>query len=210
MDAYDVESTFDGWKEDSMVMEMDEMVEAEMAEEVDEMLDELVEESDESEDFSERVPRGLIRRRPISTARGGSAYRTPAAAAAAGFVTQKQLQDALGRVGADVRRNAQGIKTVNGRVDGVVKVNKVQSRAIGRLDKAMKIDGVFEFIEAYNGTVAAPTPGSINLYQVLKGAVKSGYIGQGKGALANPLVLGGVGLVLRNPGILGGLIPPTT
>ena len=168
------------------------------ADEVDEMLDEMM---DSDEDYSERRRRRpRPKRRPVLTARGRTAYRPPAKSSA--FVTQKQLQTALGRVGTDVRRNAQGIKGLNGRVNGVVAVNKVQSRSIGRIDKTMKIDGALELVEAYNGS-------EINAYQLLKGAVKSGYLGQGKGPLSNPLVIGGIGLVLRQPGIVSGLLTPT-
>lgn len=120
-------------------------------------------------------------------------------------MTQKQLKDAMARVGAETRRNAQGIKTVNsrigslgGRVDGVVTVNQVQTTKIGKLEKQMKIDGVLELVESYDGT-------TVNLYQVLKGAVKSGFLGDAKGAAGNPWVIGGVGFLLRNPGILGSL-----
>ena len=174
--------------------------------EMDEMLDGLV---DAREDFSERR-RGRRRGQPkgVPAAKGGSAYRPPAAPG--GFVTQKQLQDALGRVGADVKRNGEGIKTINARlgglttrVDDVVAVNKVQSRTLGRLDKQMKIDGALDLAESF-------TPGGISAFQLLRGAVKSGLLGEGKGALGNPLVIGGIGLVLNNPGILGGLLPKTT
>jgi len=171
--------------------------------EMDEMLDGLVE---SRRDYSER--RGGKQHgghKGVPSARGGSAYRPPTAPN--GYVTQKQLQDALGRVGADVKRNGEGIKTINARmgglatrVDDVVSVNKVQSRAIGKLDKMMKIDGALDLAESF-------TPGGISTFQLLRGAVKSGLLGDGKGALGNPLVIGGIGLVLNNPGILGGLLP---
>lgn len=171
--------------------------------ELDEMLDGLV--FSEDADLAERRAkrgrgaRGGAPQRGVPAARGGTAYRSPAAQDGAA-VTQKQLKDALARVGADVRRNAEGIKTLTTRVNDVVAVNTVQSRLIGALDKRMRIDGALELVEAYNGT-------SIDAYQLLKGAVKSGFLGEGKGALGNPLVIGGIGLLLRNPGgILGGLV----
>jgi hypothetical protein len=132
-------------------------------------------------------------------------YRAPVAPG--GAVDQKQLHDALARVAADVKRNGEGIKTLNTRlgglttrVDDVVSVNQIQSRAIGKLDKQMKIDGALDLAESF-------TPGGISAFQLLRGAVKSGLLGEGKGALGNPLVIGGIGLVLNNPGILGGLLP---
>jgi hypothetical protein len=171
--------------------------------EMDEMLDGLI---DAREDFSERR-RGRRRgqQKGVPAAKGGSAYRAPAAPG--GYVTQKQLQDALGRVGADVKRNGEGIKTLNTRlgtittrVDDVVAVNKVQSKALGKLDKQMKIDGALDLAESFS-------PTGLSAFQLLRGAVKSGFLGDGKGPLGNPVVIGGIGLVLNNPGILGGLLP---
>ena len=177
--------------------------------EMDEMLDGLVDARES--DYTERKRGGRGRRGgagSVPAARGDNAYRPPAAAG--GFVTQKQLQDALGRVGADVKRNGEGIKTINTRlgglttrVDDVVAVNRIQSREIGKLDKQMKIDGALELAESF-------TPGGISAFQLLKGAVKSGLLGDGKGPRGNPLVIGGIGLVLNNPGILGGLVPRST
>jgi hypothetical protein len=44
---------------------------------------------------------------------------------------------------------------------------------------------------------------SLNAFQLLRGSIKSGFIGEPKGALGNPAVIGGIGLLLQNPGILG-------
>jgi hypothetical protein len=180
-------------------------------EEMDEMLDTLIDAAEES-DFAERKRgrgrrgRGGRGRPPVKTAQGGSAYRTPGTQ---GYVTQKQLQEALGRVGTDVRRNAEGIKTINtrvagltGRVDNIVTVNTIQSREIGKLDKRMKIDGALELVESLT-SVGGQT--SLDPYQLLKGAVKSGFLGEGKGALSSPWAIGGIGFVLRNTNVLGSL-----
>ena len=177
--------------------------------EVNEMLDELADAS-EAQELTDRKRRGRQRRAPqakgIPIAQGINAYRPPAVA---GFVTQKQLQDALSRVGADVRRNAQGIKAINtrinslnGRVDGVVDVNRLQSREIGKLNRQMRADGALDI-------VGALTPAGLDAFQLLKGAVKSGVLGEQKGALANPWVLAGIGLLLRNPNVLGGVLQPS-
>jgi hypothetical protein len=196
-EAYDDAMDFEGYAD---------FDESDMGE-MDEMLDGLVDARES--DFTERKRRGRGRRggaKAVPAARGGNAYRPPAAAAG-GAVNQKQLQDALTRVGADAKRNGEGIKTINTRlgglttrVDDVVSVNQIQSRAIGKLDRQMKIDGALELAESF-------TPGGISAFQLLKGAVKSGLLGEGKGPLGNPLVIGGIGLVLNNPGILGGLLP---
>jgi hypothetical protein len=145
----------------------------------------------------------------VPTAQGRSAYREPAAGAAAP-VPQKQLKDVMDRVGGDVRRNAEGIKAINGRlnaldgrVDGVVTVATRHSRELARVQQQMKIDGALELVEAVN-----LSGGALDAYQLLKGAVKLGLLGTGKGALSNPAVIGGAGLLLRNPNILGGLFGP--
>lgn len=179
-------------------------------EEINEMLEALMDEADEDEDLAERRRRRSRRargrrRRRVPTAKGRSAYRSPVAK---GYVTQKQMKAALGRVGKDVRRNASGIKAVNmqlkkvdTRLSGVVTVNRVQSKRIAGIDKRIKMDGALDFAESFNAATS-----EINLYQVFKGAIKSGLLGDTKGALANPLVIGGIGLVLNNPGILGGFL----
>jgi hypothetical protein len=181
-----------------------EMAEADIdAAEVDEMLDELVDEAEYGEAIMPTMISRFGRRPPVRTATGRPGYGP--LGPPDGYVTQKQFTDALTRVGTDVRRNAQGIKSVNSRVNGVVKVNRVQSRAIGKVDKTMKLDGALEFVEAFN-----PTTQAIDVFQLFKGAVASGFIGQTKGPLGNPFVIGGIGLLLRNPGILSGLFTPPT
>jgi len=205
---------------ESGVMEADEALEQEEEEEaydqqeVDDMLDALIEETDE--DFSERHRnrnrnRGK-QRQGVRTATGRTPYQEPVQN---GYVTQKQFKEAMGRVGEETRRNAEGIKTVNARVgkldnrvDGVVDVSKVQSKKIVSLDTRMKLDGALDFAASFS--VQTATDGSMNLVtdfsQILRGAVKNGALGDGKGALSNPWVVGGIGMILRNPGIIGGLL----
>lgn len=180
-------------------------------EEVDSMLDALMEATD-SESFAERSRNGRSRsrQRGVSAAQGRTAYREPAATG--GYVTQKQFKEALERVGTDTRRNAEGIKTLNtrinsldGRVDSVVSAATVHAKSIAKIEKQLKIGGALELVEALNN-------GGVNAFQLLKAAAVSGMLGDGKGALGNPVVIGGIGLLLRNPGILGGLgnLAPTT
>jgi hypothetical protein len=200
---------------DEDVIESDEDFEAEYAaEEADEMLDALME-SDEDIEWAERRRRRRRRgkappRPPVRTATGASAYKPPAQS---GFVTQAQLKDALARVGNDVRRNAMGIKTVNaqlgrltGQVRDVVAVNTTQSARLTRLDKQLQLDGALDF--ATSVTVDA-TGATLNPAQLLRGALKFGAFGDLKGGLANPLVIGGLGLLLSNPQIIGGLLGRT-
>jgi hypothetical protein len=178
----------------------------------DDVLDALMESANEY-DLAERkrkrgaqrgAQRGAARgQRPVPTANGRNAYREPGAASPNAPVNQKQLKDALAQVATDVRRNAEGIKTINGRlgaldgrVSGVIGVAAAHGQQIAKLDRQLKIDGAFEFVESFNGT-------QVDVYQLLKGAVKSGFLGaEGKGVFSNPAVLGGIGLLLRNPSIL--------
>lgn len=194
------------------VMELDELegvdedVEDYGPSEVDEMLDGLVE---SAEDLSERRRRRRAHRRRgkgVPTAPGRNAYRSPTDP---GLVTQKQLKEALTRVGVDIKRNATGIKTMNTRlngittrVDDVVSVNKVQSREIGKLDKRTKNDAVLELVGSLQQN------GGLTAFQAFKSAVGGGLIGDGAGALGNPLLIGGIGLLLSNPNILGNILPP--
>ena len=200
-DGYDVMEADEQMAEDSMDVEEEPVLEEPYEEEeIDEMLDALVEEDQEQEDLAERRRRRRRSARPVVTPFGRPAL--PMSGLPPGApVTQRQLQALEMRVA----RNGQGIRavnarvnTVNGRVNGVVAVNRAQNRQIGRVDKIIKIDGAFELIEAYSA-------GAIDLYQLLKGAVKSGFIVQSKGPLSNPLVIGGIGLVLRNPSLLPGI-----
>jgi hypothetical protein len=121
------------------------------------------------------------------------------------YVTHAEFKKTTDIQDRKIARNGTGIKTVNsrvnglkGRVDGVVTVNTAQSRYIRKLNKQMKIDAALEFAESYDGT-------SIDIYQILKGAVKSGMLDSTKGAFSNPLLVGGLGFLLRNPGFLGQL-----
>ena len=167
--------------------------------EVDEMLEGLVDAGEDILAERSKKRRRRQKRGGGPAAQGGSAYRSPGNGA---YVTQTQLKEALARVGTDIKRNGDGIKTLNtrftglnSRVDDVVVVNKVQSKELGKLGKQMKIDGALELAEA----ITFPAAGGAELdpYRVLRGAVKSGMLGDAKGALGNPLLIGGGGLVLR-------------
>jgi len=184
---------------------------------VDDMLEALMEDDEDEDDLSERRRRRRkrgrrSRRKAVRTARGSSAYRSPTSKK---YVTHPQLKSALGRVGKDIRRNAIGIKSVNKRVgsigrrvDGVVSVNRVQSKNIGQLKQQMKLDGALDFAESLSanpdGTLA------LNLLPLLKGAIKSGMLGSTKGAFSSPAVVGGLGFLLSNPQIFSGLLGAKT
>jgi len=129
-------------------------------------------------------------------------------------VTQKQLKDALGRVGADVKRNAMGIKSVNSRVgklgsrvDGIATVNRVQSKQIGKVQKLIQLDAALDFAQgiSFDGGDLALDP-----YHLFRGAVKSGMVGDAKGAAGNPFLVGAIGLVLNRPTVLGRFLSDNT
>ena len=202
---------------DSDIMESDEALEAYQEyeaydTEVDDMLDALMDETEQ--DLAERRRRRRQQqqqRRGVRTATGRTPYQAPVES---GYVTQKQFKEAMGRVGEETRRNAEGIKTVNtrlgtldGRVSDVVTVSKSQSRKIGALNTRMKLDGALDFASSFTLNTTGDAV-NLDLSQVLRGALKNGALGDGKGALSNPLVVGGIGFVLRNPGIISGLLTP--
>jgi len=200
------QADYDSEAMDTEAMEAEEQEGYDQAE-VNEMLDALIEEADM--DLAERQSRRGGQRQGVRTATGRTPYRAPVQS---GVVTQKQFQESMTRIGEEMKRNAEGIKTVNarvgkldGRVDGVVAVNKVQSRKIGGLDTRMKLDSALDFASSVSTTAAGLT---LDLTQVFRGVVKNGALGDGKGALSNPWVIGGIALVLRNPSIIGGLLTP--
>ena len=199
-DYEDVDDDFDDDLDDDDDLDIgDEMLES-MADGLDDA------DPDELADFFWR--RKNKKRRPprkVPTARGGNAFRRRTKGR---YVTQPQLKTALGRVGRDVRRNALGIKQVNRRIGSVSnrvtansRVNRIQSMQIGKMQRLHKTAGVLEFVGAYN-----PETGRLDAFQLLKGAVASGLIGTGKGGFNNPYLIGGLGLLLRNPNVLGGLL----
>jgi hypothetical protein len=104
---------------------------------------------------------------------------------------------------ADAQRNGQGIKALNDRLNALdAKLNQTVSvvakdrAAVRRLEKLGKIDGALDLVSSFDGT-------SLDTFQLLRGSIKSGFLGEPKGALGNPAVIGAIGLLLRNPGILG-------
>jgi hypothetical protein len=149
----------------------------------------------DGEDFGERARR---RRKGVPAAKGGSAYRAPVPST---YVTQKQLADALSRVGEDVKRNAAGIKALNGQVSDLAVTTKIQGTRLGKMDRLMKIDGALDVAQALtltgDGTTGV-TGMNVNLGALLGGAVKSGAFGDMKGTFGNPLVLAGIAFVLSN------------
>lgn len=192
--------------------------------EYDETLDALMEDDSEADDPTERRKRrgGRGRRgpnrqpKPVPTARGGQPYRTPAGQQQ--YVTQTQLKEFSARIGDDVRRNAMGIKTINarfgqvtGRVDGLVDAGRLQTTRIARLNKQMQLDGALEFAQSISVQTNATTNNLEivpNFAALLKGAVKTGVLGGSTGALSNPYVVGGIGFLLANTGILQNILAP--
>lgn len=110
--------------------------------------------------------------------------------------------------GTEVQRNAQGIKAINDRITALdSKVNQAvgviarDRAAIRKMEKLTKIDGALDLASSFDGN-------SLDVFQVVKGSFKSGFLGEPKGALGNPAVIGAIGLLLKNPGILGSVLGP--
>ncbi len=85
------------------------------------------ESDDELAAFLEEEEAVRRRRRPVRTGRGAGYYR---ARPSGRYVTQTQLQSALGKISKDVKANAVGIKTVGGRVDAVSAEQKKQGEVL--------------------------------------------------------------------------------
>lgn len=197
--------------------EVDEGGDSYEADETDDMLDALMEAAEDGDFVERKRRRGRRKRgaqRQVPAAKGKDAYRAPVPPTS---VTQKQLEDALTRVGGDVRRNAMGIKTLNGQigrlngqVSDVVAVNRVQNDRLTRFDKQLRIDAALDFVQGLQVTKST-TPGSPaqitpDLALLIRGAIKSGMLGDMKGALGNPLLIGGAALFLSKPDIVSGLL----
>jgi hypothetical protein len=104
----------------------------------------------------------------------------------------------------DLQRNGQGIKALNERINALdAKLNQtvtVVARdrvAVRRLEKLNKIDGAFDLVSAIDLEGK-----NLNAVQLLRGSIKSGFLGEPKGALGNPAVIAAAAFVLQNPGIL--------
>lgn len=154
-------------------------------EETDAMLDELVEA--DGEEFTER-------RRGRS--RGRAPSRRPGV--------------------AEAQRNGQGIKAINDRinaldskVDQTVRAIAHDRAAVRRLEKLGKLDGALDLAAGFTFDSAAGNL-NIDLLQVIKGLLKSGFLGEPKGALGNAALVGGAGFVARNPAVISGIFRPRT
>lgn len=219
VEMYDEIDDFD----DDMEMEFyEDFDEEEDEDDIDDMLEALMEADDDDDDLSERRRRrgrgrGRSRRRrggrgrkkrPVRTAGNQPAYRAPTSK---NYVTHPQLKSFGANLDKKIVRNAKGIKTissrvssVNSRVNGVVSVNRVQSKHIGKLNQQVKLDGALEFAESLSTNDDGSI--SLSLLPLLKGAIKSGMFGTSKGAFGNPVVIGAIGLLLNNPQIITGLL----
>jgi hypothetical protein len=114
----------------------------------------------------------------------------------------------------EAQRNGQGIKAMNDRlnaldtkVDQAVRAIARERAAVRRLEKLGKIDGALDLAAS---VTSDPGTGAfrIDVFQVVKGSLKSGFLGELTGPLGNPALIGAAGLVLRNPGILGRFLNP--
>ncbi|MGL4964882.1 MAG: hypothetical protein ACRC67_26895 [Inquilinus sp.] len=90
---------------------------------------------DESESFESRRRRRPPTR-PVPTARGANTFRPRPGGGASGAVTQAQLEAALARVRVEIRANATGIKTLDGRVrTAIADQDRFQAATRKQVDK---------------------------------------------------------------------------
>lgn len=164
-------------------------------------LGELMENYDEKKRRRKRVnrrpplPRPLLRNLPTPAPKKGNCCIDPRVSRDLATLKQQNAQQ-------DRKlRDIEGLARKN------LSVNTAQTKSIGKIHKQMKLDGALDFASS----IAVTENGmEINLANVLKGAIKSGMLGDPRGALGNPLVIGGLGVLLNNPTILSGLFAPKT
>lgn len=112
------------------------------------------------EDDSEAVRRPNQRRRSVPTGQGVDYYRQPPSKT---FVTQAQLQAALSKISKDVKSNAAGIKTVNGRVDAISSEQKrlmaSNKKEIEKLKSGLQMAAILPLLTSK--TITVPAGGDI-------------------------------------------------
>lgn len=116
------------------------------------------------EDEEARRRRGRRRRRRrVPTGRGQGYYRQRPTG---NYVTQTQLQSALSKISKDVKANAAGVKTVNGRVDAISDAQKSQSvtlkkeiaerkKEIAKLKNGVQMAAILPLVTSKTVTVPA-------------------------------------------------------
>lgn len=167
--------------------ELDDLFEALMDDD-----EEYFDDDDEDEDFSERRRR---RRRRSSRRRSKSRKKSCC-------TDPRVKRDLLGLKRKD-RQQDKLIYQNRKRSLANTKINRIQSKNLGRLDRQMKLDGALEFAQSIS---IADNSLDVDLVRMFQGAVKAGMLGDLRGALGNPALVGGIGLLLRNRQLFTGLV----
>ncbi|BFM10678.1 hypothetical protein R50072_08310 [Simiduia litorea] len=195
-DFYDDYDDFEDDNEDAL----DELYEALMDANEGEELDE------DAEDYDERLFGKRRRRRARRPTRPMVNFiPRPKSKKKAGCCINPKVSQALVALKRKDIVHDRKIRDVDARSRKNLRVNHLQTKGIGKLNKQMSLDGALEFADSITMTDNGM---EINLASILKGLIKTGMLGDTKGALGNPAVIGGIGLLLNNPGILGGILAP--
>lgn len=156
---------------------------------------------DSSEDESWEASPRRRPTRPAPRASGTSAFRPRPGAGASGPVTQAQLEAALARVRVEIRANATGIKTLDGRVRTVAtdqaKFEAATKKQVDKLRADLKMD---QTISALVPLIVPPTSKFASVAPLLHlvGPDLAGSIGGGgaNGILGNTNNLIAIGALL--------------
>lgn len=103
-------------------------------------------------------------------------------------------------------RNASGIKALNDEhartrraVQAVGKISAEHDEQLAMMKRQLERDGAITFAEAVD------PQGQLDLFQVFKGAVKSGLLNDAPNLLNHPLSIGVLALLLKNPELISKL-----
>lgn len=149
--------------------------------------------------------------RPAPTASGASAFRPRPGAGASGPVTQAQLEAALARVRTEVRANATGIKTLDGRVrTAVTDQQRFEAATRKQVDKLRSDLKTTQTLSALIPLIAPPTSPYASVAPLLHlvgpdlaGASSGGTGSSSGGLLGNNNNLIAIGALLYASGALG-------
>lgn len=171
-------------------------------EDIDDILDSMIEEA-EDYDFAERAPgrprtiRPGVRPRPGAIRPGQRPGMTPRRSPAPQGGAMAQPRDAASR--ADLAAMQARLTKVE---QGMVSLAAGQARTsvnIATLDRARKVDGALDLASSFRN-------GELDVFQLVRGTIKGGFVGEPTGAFGNPVLIGVIGLLLNNPNLLDGIL----
>lgn len=155
--------------------------------------------------------------RPAPTATGASAFKPRPGAGASGPVTQAQLEAALARVRTEIRANATGIKTLDGRVrTAVADQQRFEVATRKRVDKLQSDLRTTQTLSALIPLIAPPGSAFGNVAPLLHligpdlagSSSSGGSAGMGGGLLGNNNNLIAIGALLYANGTFDKAVTP--